>query len=698
MALILVRAGHASVLPEYDEIAPTVSFWESVYSKYSLNEAIIHDKDHPYIVYEVVRLRPERSASDRRKNRRTISRIKKKYRRILSRLARRGKPTSQEEKRVYDLFGSMASKKRFRTAVGDVRFQLGQKDRFARGIKRSGAWLSRIKKIFRRQEIPVDLVYLAHVESSFNPRAYSKFGAAGIWQFTRSTGKRYMDVGYVVDERRDPLVSSRAAARLLADNYRILKSWPLAVTAYNHGLGGMSRAVKKKGDYCSIYRGYCGPGFGFASRNFYSEFLAARKVAKNYRKLFPGLTLESPEKTFAFPLPSYAAINDLADHFGVEIDRLRRLNPALRESVLGGRKYVPRGYRLNLPGEVGRMAGIAADIPDGILHSRQKPSAWHRVRKGDTVSRIARLYGLDAGALVKANGLNRRGTIYAGQRLRLPGAVSGEIALLSGKAKFAPPVQVASVSITPPAALAISRVALPGIPQAPGGNIVVAASEKSSSPEGMARLLLAQAHLPNELADDPSGWLLPRSERFYQAALPRGAVASPDRLNSIEVDEDLSPINTFERGGKRFGLIRVAAAETLGHYAEWLGVPTGDLRRVNRLRFGQLIHINQRLRIPLPSSEEEPFIEQRIEYHRELLEDFFAAWRIEELRPYRIKSGDSIWVLCSREFDLPFWLISRFNRDLDPQKMRPSQEIMVPVVVRKEQQYARLTGGGRAGI
>jgi membrane-bound lytic murein transglycosylase D len=78
----------------------------------------------------------------------------------------------------------------------------------------------------------VDLAYLPHVESSFNPKAYSKFGAAGMWQFTRSTGKQYMTVSYAVDERRDPILSSRAAARLLKRNFKKFQNWPMAITAY----------------------------------------------------------------------------------------------------------------------------------------------------------------------------------------------------------------------------------------------------------------------------------------------------------------------------------------------------------------------------------------------------------------------------------------------------------------------------------
>ena len=116
-----------------------------------------------------------------------------------------------------------------------------------RGLTRSSPYVDKIKEIFRSNGMPEDLAYLPHVESSFNPKAYSKAGAAGIWQFTRSTGKKFMKVGRGIDERRDPIRSSKAAAQLLEQNYKILRSWPLAITAYNHGIAGLSKRKKNEG-------------------------------------------------------------------------------------------------------------------------------------------------------------------------------------------------------------------------------------------------------------------------------------------------------------------------------------------------------------------------------------------------------------------------------------------------------------------
>ena len=109
----------------------------------------------------------------------------------------------------------------------------------------SGQYMIFLKKIFKKYDLPEELIVLPHVESSFNYKAYSSAGAAGIWQFTRGTGKQYLKISYEVDERLDPILSTEAAAKLLKRNYEVLGSWPLAITAYNHGAYGMKRAVKK---------------------------------------------------------------------------------------------------------------------------------------------------------------------------------------------------------------------------------------------------------------------------------------------------------------------------------------------------------------------------------------------------------------------------------------------------------------------
>jgi membrane-bound lytic murein transglycosylase D len=257
MGLCSIHANADTVsgnFPEYDSIRPNISFWKKIYSEYSTTKGVIHDKRQLDIIYEVIELKDRNLHSSRKINRDRIKKAKKKYKLILAKLARGEPPKGSEEKRVADLFGTESQRTDFRTAMRNLRCQVGQKDQFRQGIIRSGAYLAQIKQIFRDAGLPLELSYLPHVESSFNPKAYSKFGAAGIWQFTRSTGKRFMTVGYAVDERRDPILSSYAAARLLKQNFKKLRNWPMAITAYNHGVTGMLRAKRHKGNYEAIFK------------------------------------------------------------------------------------------------------------------------------------------------------------------------------------------------------------------------------------------------------------------------------------------------------------------------------------------------------------------------------------------------------------------------------------------------------------
>src|SRR5262249_41445199 len=156
-------------------------------------------------------------------------------------------------------------------------FQGGMRGRFAQGLIRSWTYLPEIERIFANAGLPAELTLLPHIESSFENRALSKVGAAGIWQIMPATGRRYLRVSDAVDERRGFSAPTRAAAKILRENYDMLGPWPLAITAYNHGANGMKQAVATVGttDFGVIVQRYRGPLFGFASQNFYAEFLAA---------------------------------------------------------------------------------------------------------------------------------------------------------------------------------------------------------------------------------------------------------------------------------------------------------------------------------------------------------------------------------------------------------------------------------------
>jgi membrane-bound lytic murein transglycosylase D len=266
--------------PEFPAIRNNVDFWEKIYSTYSINTAVIHDQYDLTKIYEVVTLIEQDTPDARRINNQHLNAVKEKYSQILLRLSTGHPPETKEEKKVAGMFHGPSARTVMREAAENIRAQNGQKERFLEGVLCSARYLYRIRKVFREHGLPADLAYLPHVESSFNVKAYSKVGAAGLWQFTRATGKQYMRIDNHVDERRDPLISTQAAAKLLKKNHEALGSWPLAITAYNYGTAGMVRAQQSHGSYENIFKNYEEGYFKFASRNFYSEFLAARKAAR----------------------------------------------------------------------------------------------------------------------------------------------------------------------------------------------------------------------------------------------------------------------------------------------------------------------------------------------------------------------------------------------------------------------------------
>jgi len=267
------------------------------------------------------------------------------------------------------------------------------------------------------------LVVLLHVESSYNPLVRSSVGAAGIWQFTRFTGKHYLRVDHVVDERFDPHKSTQAAARLLQRYHAVLKSWPLAITAYNHGLSGVRRAVRETAtdDIGEIVRQYKGSRFGFASRNFYVAFLAAADISRNPEPYFGVLERDHPDSHWIVKLPVYLPLSALTEQLDLDADVMRALNPALQRSVWKGKKYVPKDYHLRLPPSVDNEGVTTVFNQIAIADGRtdQVPDIVYRVQRGDTLSEIAQRFNTNVRELMAINNLQSKNRIRSGQSLRL---------------------------------------------------------------------------------------------------------------------------------------------------------------------------------------------------------------------------------------------------------------------------------------
>jgi peptidoglycan lytic transglycosylase D len=670
----------AELFPVYESIRPNVLFWERIYSEFSITQGVIHDKQNLGIIYDVIELKDRNRYGSRKINQIRIKTAKKKYKRILAKLAGGEVPIGPEEKRVADLFGTHAQPADFRKAMRNLRCQVGQKDPFRQGIVRSGAYIEEIKQIFRDSGLPEALVYLPHVESSFNPKAYSKFGAAGIWQFTRSTGKQYMTVGYAVDERRDPILSSRAAARLLKRNFKKFKNWPMAITAYNHGVAGMLRAQRSKGSYEAIFQGHRSRIFKFASRNFYSEFLAARKVARNYRQYFGELVLDKPLRSETVVLAGYGSLPEIARELDLELDVLGKLNPALRNPVLRGQKYVPRGFYLRLPSQIGQdWQRVMAELAPKIFRNFQRRSEIYTVRKGDTAGDIARNHGVDLNDLIAANNLDARATVYIDQNLRIPMPGEKPPLLAELKSRRTGPKE-ADNSITP--GLEVESAA----PKPEISDIPVVPSDAEQQPTISS--LDFDAIESNRIVEAALLQVAPKSPKTPESQSAdhrvRKDAVSTTPLGPDVMQGKLTIKRIWSDQGRSFGSIQVEVEETLGHYAEWLGISAWEIRRLNGFRYGKPIRLNESIKIPLRRVTKEEFEEKRFEYHKELAEDFFASYRVEKVQTYIIKRGDNIWTLSREEFEVPLWLIKKYNAHLDFNALVPSQELLIPIIEKNQ--------------
>ncbi len=364
-----------------------VDFWKRVFTEYSLSQLVFFDDSDMSKIYEVMDVGE----------------------------AYRGQAYIDGERaRIAAANG---------VAIERVKAQRGVKERTMEGLKRSGRYIAQMQQIFRDRNLPVELTYLPLVESSYDLTARSFVGALGIWQFMPVTGRQFLRVNKLVDERRDPIESTRAAASLLAQNYQALGNWPLALTAYNYGAGGLARAVSQIGsdNLVDLIRNYENPYWGFAPKNFYAEFLAAVEIGQNVERFFPGLELHSPLTIQEVEVKKAISITALAKSHGLSQQQLLAWNHALSPKT----RLIPAGYRLKLPADPNAEPVVVAAVQAVQPRVQSRPRAHvqlvrHRVKPGETIFHIARRYGASVERILQVNGLRRSHIVRAGTLLLIP--------------------------------------------------------------------------------------------------------------------------------------------------------------------------------------------------------------------------------------------------------------------------------------
>lgn len=346
-----------------DKLKGRVLFWANIYANYPLSTAVIHDKTDPSIVYDVLdlsyvfndaKLSPAGKESkfkalvaERKQIIRDILKDISKFKNIKNFFAK----TSDQIKIKKIVSNNIKSGFNAKTASENIRAQLGQKDSILTGLKNSFRYLPIIEDIFKESGLPWELTRIPFVESSFNIEASSKVGAQGIWQIMSVIGKKFMETKVTYDERNSPFKASAVAATLLKENYEILKSWPLAITAYNHGPGGLKKASKQLGtkDIVKIIAGYKGKTFGFASQNFYSEFLAALYVTVYYERIFGNIDKGHPLNFYYVNIEKNISVSDLSVVSGLTTSEISSYNPEFSKKMLKGDIPIIKGSKVKLP-------------------------------------------------------------------------------------------------------------------------------------------------------------------------------------------------------------------------------------------------------------------------------------------------------------------------------------------------------------
>jgi membrane-bound lytic murein transglycosylase D len=768
LLLAFATAAPAQELPEPASLEPAIRFWTRVYTEVDSHSGMIHDAESLGVVYETIRF-PE-LMSYRGRDQRT-EQAKREIRAILLGLAK-GKRDglTSDEARVLAQWPPDVTDATLSRAAENVRFQAGLADRFRAGLVRSGKWRPFVVKALADRGVPAQLVALPHVESSYNPKAYSRVGAAGMWQFMRSTGRLYMRIDNVVDERLDPYVSSDAAARLLARNREITGTWPLAITAYNHGAGGMQRAARTLGttDMGEIVRRYRSRSFGFASRNFYASFLAASRIDREPTRYFGAITLESPNTYTEIELPWYTPAPQLARVLGVDLGMLQEHNPALRPAVWNGSKHIPKAYPLRLPSSsLSRPVDeLIAAVPASARLAEQHRDRFHKVRRGDTLSRIANRYGVRESELVAANNLRSRNRLSLGQVLVLPGVAAPptpvrEVQVASAEpAEPAAPVAAADapersddtpvrsdasyrvrrgdtlsiiakrystterdlakrnnlrnrhrlsvgqrlrVPAVEPVEVASAESAVADVAPAPQAPAEPAPAQPPSTPSAPAPAPAAQP-VPVPMPSPTVTATTPVPAPSPAAAPPRAPVTSPEpaeeppaaiALANPPPASEEAPSAVTEVPGRppdpsdysvHGDRVTVQAAETLGHFADWLEMRASDLRKLNRMRFEQPVVIGQKLKLEFSRVSAEEFEQRRLEYHQSLQDEFFEAFSVTGTERHVLEAGESLWYLAQRKYRVPVWLLRQYNPDLDFAALTPGAPLIVPVVEPREGQ------------
>lgn len=707
-----------ALFPRPAELEPAINFWVRVYTEVDTQSGFLHDSQHLDVVYTSLRL-----------NRREIEARRGSIQndlRVLGSGKRDQLTNSQRE--ILALWPADVSNETLRTAASNVRWQLGQSDRFLGGLQRSGAYRDHINSVIQEKGLPPALGVLPHVESSFNPGAFSSASAAGMWQFGRATGQRFMRIDHIVDERMDPYTATNAAMSLLEYNYSVLGTWPLALTAYNHGAGGIARAVRETGttDIEKIIANYRGRAFGFASRNFYAQFLAVNDVENNAERHFGSVRFNPAPNFREIETDAFIDAEVFASSIGMSLEQLRADNRALRPVVWEGNKRIPAGYTIKVREEVVPSGDILALVPDDFKFPVQTPDIAYVVERGDSLSVIARRFNTTVTRLASLNQLPSRHRIQIGQRLLLP-QDNSQVQLASATLQDGAytvrrgdtvSLIAARFGVMEQALLRINGIEdphriYPGQQLAMPGNgdegIQVAAIQATTTPTPPVQVQFSDDIIEESEPETPAVEIASVGEVVDPLTLERlpPAAVLPDNQEleapvTVEesVAEAIDPVINVSESNEQLveslsadpsdytvasnNTVEVQASETLGHFADWLGIRAWDIRRLNNMAYRDPVIVGNRLTLDFSRVNIAEFELKRRDFHSSLQQEFFANYRIQGVEQYQIKRNDNIGTIARNRYSTPIWLVRQYNPGLDFNRIQIGQQIAFPLLEQAE--------------
>lgn len=611
-------------------------FWYAIYVEVDVDEGLIHDPFFPDLVFRKAPAPGQGRVGSKAAEFQVLAMREE----IRSMLAKDPSAWNDEDRALKARFPAFWDSSAILLSVERLRFQRGLKSKFRAGLERSYRYLPMIDSVFLPLGVPERLKYLPHVESSFYPYAYSKVGAAGMWQFMKSSAKRFkMNVGYLVDERRDPHASTAAAGEMLAYNFRYLKSWPLAIVAYNHGPGGLARAVRGTGttDLGTIIKTHYSPSFGFASKNFYAEFLAASSIAMKADSIYPDLRKLEPLRFQVLALPKPYTAKYLCAVMGMSPDELEEYNLGLRPTTFRGKAPLPKGFVLRLPPTLD-LAAVTARLGGPAMAASVAVAMATTPKEAVPQDKVVNVdQDADPTAPVKPEKTGRV------RKSKKP----------AGEPKPQPVILAADSP--PPAA----PPTLPTGKDKPASAVIPAAV-----PPIAAAVALERPPEPEERVVDPN--LALQASDLDKLAHPM------DRFNPALYHLGYEYANgalTFE----------VGTEETLSHYAEWAWVPEKTLRRLNRIRNSRDFRMGRRIRIPLTEEKAKEFVKRREEYYRAIEEDFYSNYYVSVSEPLTVVKGLNLWN-WALEREVPFWLLQKHNPGKALNALRPGDTLNLPVI------------------